>query len=456
MNKIVVCIMGQNCEKFIGMCLESVKESDAIVYCSGGTIEQVALENPHIRRWTIHRDTGAQWIIQNDLEFTLDDRELGLRSDTEFKKRIIVNPYNQEDKGMNGKQRNFYLSYLKENYPYYWALVLDADEVVDDFNKIRRFVQTEKEGLYSVHMRHFHNDLGHEDATVEKHYVLNRLFKVSEALGYDEVEHPVLKPHEDCFIGSTDCTAIWHLAHINHCFNIKNRYEKNMKHSNIHNPEFLNWWLKAHLFGQYPSKQINLTEIPSIILKNFHINPDEIYFANRGIEMKHFQMVKQWIKWLRNEYSMADDYAIHVIEFGCGRAPYGFVFNYLDEVYEGVEISEYAVKNAFIPIKQGDITDYPVKENYYDLVLCIDVLEHLTDEQLSKALNNIKDCGDRYIFSIPFIGDPNLTNDKTHKQFMSREDWKVKIESYGIKIEPTPSDWLFAHQILVGKKACST
>ena len=39
MEKLVVVIMGQNCEKFIGMCLESVKESDAIVYCDGGSTD---------------------------------------------------------------------------------------------------------------------------------------------------------------------------------------------------------------------------------------------------------------------------------------------------------------------------------------------------------------------------------------------------------------------------------
>ena len=40
MDKLVVCIMGQNCEKFIPMCLESVKEADAIVYCDGGSYDE--------------------------------------------------------------------------------------------------------------------------------------------------------------------------------------------------------------------------------------------------------------------------------------------------------------------------------------------------------------------------------------------------------------------------------
>ena len=42
--------------------------------------------------------------------------------------------------------------------------------------------------------------------------------------------------------------------------------------------------------------------------------------------------------------------------------------------------------------------------------------------------------GNKFIFSIPFIGDPNLMNDRTHKQFMTKEQWIQKIESFGIKL----------------------
>ena len=40
MNKIVAGIMGQNCERFIDMCLESVKDADAIVYLDGGSTDK--------------------------------------------------------------------------------------------------------------------------------------------------------------------------------------------------------------------------------------------------------------------------------------------------------------------------------------------------------------------------------------------------------------------------------
>src|SRR3990167_6995138 len=98
-QKLVVCIMGQNCEKFIGMCLESLKDADAVVYCDGTTIGRT--------------DDGTMQFIRINYPYVY----------------IIQNTYYQEDKAMNGKQRNFYLNYLKENYPDYWVLCLDADEV---------------------------------------------------------------------------------------------------------------------------------------------------------------------------------------------------------------------------------------------------------------------------------------------------------------------------------------
>ena len=125
--------MGQNCEKFIGMCLESVKDADAIVYCDGGSTDK-----------TLN--------ILTSWDFSTLTKEKN--------KIIIENKWNSEDKAMNGKQRNFYLKYLKENYPNDWCLCLDADEVVENLSKIKEFIQLANEGIYSVKMRHFIGNLG--------------------------------------------------------------------------------------------------------------------------------------------------------------------------------------------------------------------------------------------------------------------------------------------------------
>src|SRR3990167_9784445 len=164
--------------------------------------------------------------------------------------------------------------------------VLDADEIVEEggINKIKKFIKKNPE-TYNVHMRHFIGDLGHEDSTIPKHYVPRRLFKIDKSIGYPEVEHPVLQVEgtvENC-----DATTIWHMAYIQNMWEIKKRYDNHLKKSNMHTPEYLKNWYWSHLFGQYPRKQFNLEDIPRVILDNFGIDKDEIYFANRGVELKH-------------------------------------------------------------------------------------------------------------------------------------------------------------------------
>jgi len=421
MERLVVCIMGQNCEKFIGMCLESVKDTDAIVYCDGGSEDKT-------------------FNIIGD--FT--------RENSRYQDMVIKNPYNQEDKQMNGKQRNFYLDYLKKNYPGWFALCLDADEVVDDFSKLREWINKYGRVLengypaINVKMRHFHGDLGREDATVAEHAVLNRLFYVKDGLWYPEVEHPVLQYNNEPAPEGYICrdVTIWHLAHIQHCFEIKKRYEKNLKHSNIHSKEFLDNWYLAHLTNRYPTSPVNPLDIPEVIWKNFNIDKDMFYFANRNVEAKHFVMAKQWSE-IIDEHS-------GVVEFGCGKGPFGFAFNVLGIPYEGIEISKFAVNNSFVPIHLGNIlTTNQFKSN---LVICFDVLEHLEYEDLDIALKNMNECTfDKVLISVPVIGDPNLENDPTHK-IRETKDWWIEKISKHFDIKETPKDWLFAEQIIIGKK----
>ena len=404
MERLVVCVMGQNCEKFVGMCLDSVDDADFRIYCDGGS----------------------------------KDNTLDIVGNKIGKTSIISNEYDQEDREMNGKQRNFYLKYLKEHYPKDWCLCLDADEVVEDISKIKEFIQLANPGVYSINMRHFIGDLGHEDATVQEHFVLNRLFKISEAESYPEVEHPVLKGN---LIGVVRPTTIWHLAYIPNLWEIKKRYENHLKKSNMHTPEYLANWYRAHLFGQYPKSQIKAEEIPKIILKEFLIDPDEIYFNTHStIETRHFMMMGQWVNLFKPK---------NIVELGCGIGLYGFVSNYLGIPYEGLELSQFAVDHAVTQgIKQGNITK---KQDYKDkdLVLVLDVLEHLCEKDLDKTLKQIKKYGKKYLFSIPFIGDPNLELDKTHRIKKSKEWWKVKLSKY-FKIESVPESWLFKHQLLIG------
>jgi len=413
--------MGQDCERFIGMALESVKDSDAIVYCDGGSTDNTK------KIVFSYSDYGEEESKFYNANFD--------------KVRVIENTYNKEDKEMNGKQRNFYLDFVKKNFPDYWCLVIDADEVVGDLSKIKDFIQTANKGLYPVHMRHFIGNLGQEDATTDKHWAINRLFKVSKAGEYPLVEHPVLS---GASVGMYQGTTIWHLGYISGLFDVKNKYDSHSAKSQIHTPEFLKDWYFKHLFGSYPVKKINLIEIPGIILKGFGIIPDEIYFNTHcALEVRHFLMMKQWLDKFNPK---------NILDLGCGLGIYGYVAKQFGVDYFGVEKSEWAVEHAYSEMMVGDIrTSIKPVMIQRDLVLVLDVLEHLDEKDLENTLNLIKDYGKNFIFSIPYLDDPNLYLDPTHVIFKDKQWWLDKLGKY-FKIEEVPESWMFNGQLLIGVK----
>ena len=414
-EKLVIVIMGQNCEKFIGMCLESVKDADAIVYCDGGS--------------------------NDDTLFLVNEELKGNNNNV-----IIENNYNQEDIGMNGKQRNFYLKYLKENYPDDWCLVLDADELVEDLSKIKKFLQTTGQNTYSVKMRHLIGDLGHEDATHQVHWVPNRLFKIKEAIGYPEHSHPILEIKGSS--GTTDCTTIWHLGHlpVEYMDYILKRYKEHERDSIIHNPEFLKQWRNAHLFGRYPIRLINPLELPKQLTDRYEIDKDELYFESRRIfEAKHFMDAINW-KYFFNPK--------RVLEFGCGFGQRLYCLNEIGIDTMGVEISKFAVDNGLKRDKMqlGDICHAKI-DGSFDLVIAYDVLEHLEYDDLDKAIENMKNHTSKHILiSIPVLGNPQLDADITHKIRETEEWWMEKFEKAGLKRIDTPNNFLYREQIYIFQK----
>ena len=413
MERIVVAYIGENCEKFVEMSLKSVKDADAIVFVDGGSKD------------------GTKEIVKK------------------YANEFLHNEYNQIDKMMNGKQRNIYLNFIKERFPGWWCLVLDPDEIVDDFSQVKEFIQrAPKDFLYNIKMRHLIGDLGSEDVSLPVHFVPHRLFYVESGgeLFYPEVEHPVLqRPGYDTM--NQDMTTIWHLAYISGMWDIKDKYKNHMKKSQMHTEKFLKHWYHLHLFGRFPKRQINLNELPEILLNEFGIDKGEIYYASSILEAKHFVMAKQWI----SNWDVTN-----VLDLGCGFGHYGYVIQeFLNRKYIGFDINEWVVENTSyknLDIRQGDITgSIAFPDSNYDLVLCVDILEHIEEKDLDITLKLISELGKHFIFSIPWIGNPDLQTDTTHKIFEEKDWWVEKLSKY-FKIKDAPKDWMYSNQILIGEK----
>ena len=178
---------------------------------------------------------------------------------------IIESPYPHEDRGADGKQRNKYLDYIKENHEGALAVVVDSDEVLADnaeeqLNKISEQLQKSNCQTFHPRMEHFVDNFSWVDATLDFHYCPGRIFIVDKSLYYPEVEHVMLMSK-----GNQDNKAVvlqpviqevlyYHYGYVKGKEDIIKKYRNHLTKSNVHKPEFLSMWKNAHLSGMYPRK----------------------------------------------------------------------------------------------------------------------------------------------------------------------------------------------------------
>ena len=223
--QVVAAMIFQNSENYIELALRSIMLwADKIILVDGGCTDKT----PAI------------------VEYLRDERFV-----------IIRKEYLKDDLGADGKQRNVYLEYLKKHHLGDWCLVIDSDEVASDscagLKSLCNEMDKQEINVASPHMEHFVYDLKHVDATQEKHWCPNRLFKVQEGLFYPEVEHNVLQVPNPKLANVSGIT-LFHLGYIKGLFSIIHRYNKNLKKSNIHSVDFLHKWKNHHILGTYPTK----------------------------------------------------------------------------------------------------------------------------------------------------------------------------------------------------------
>ncbi len=138
-----------------------------------------------------------------------------------------------------------------------------------------------------------------------------------------------------------------------------------------------------------------------------------------------------------------------VVEIGCG---FGRILWHLSRLNKaisrltGFDISPQAIQKAQelesdkLKFFQGDFAIGPA--GYFDLVLVIDVIEHL--ENYFEFLRNIRDAGDKFIFHIPIdlscrtLFKPHITlqqrRDVGHLHYFSHDhiEWILKDTGYVI------------------------
>jgi SAM-dependent methyltransferase len=98
----------------------------------------------------------------------------------------------------------------------------------------------------------------------------------------------------------------------------------------------------------------------------------------------------------------------------------------------GVDINDYAILMSRIASKllKADILDLPFKDGEFDCVICIDLLEHLTEKQMAKALSELKRVSsDKIIVGVTPKGRKAFYADQTHVTALSFDEWEKLLDS---------------------------
>jgi GT2 family glycosyltransferase/Flp pilus assembly protein TadD len=153
------------------------------------------------------------------------------------------------------------------------------------------------------------------------------------------------------------------------------------------------------------------------------------YRREGTIWLEHFKGVAcQIVKWLRPR---------RTVEFGCAL---GFLVEALrDKGVDawGADLSDFAIGQVREDIKPfcriRDILDPPETGEHYDLVICIEVLEHLSAEEGDRAIANLCRFGDEVLFSsTPDVNHP----DPTHRNVQPANYWIEIFGRYGYDLDP--------------------
>jgi len=137
-----------------------------------------------------------------------------------------------------------------------------------------------------------------------------------------------------------------------------------------------------------------------------------------------------------------------LLDIGCGP---GFFLAYAGKYYDvyGIDISEYAIRKAkqrtqTAKLSIGDAANLDYKNDYFDIVTCFDLLEHLPDPELAlqEFYRILKNEG------ILIIRVPNTDSigarwkkeewfghrDKTHASLLSSEEWLDLLKDNSFEI----------------------
>ena len=164
---------------------------------------------------------------------------------------------------------------------------------------------------------------------------------------------------------------------------------------------------------------------------------DEDYFkdeikSNYGSYLE-YPMFKDFAEYIYKKYSPRS-----ILDVGCAK---GFCVKWWRKFglnAFGIDISNYAVSAAPEEVKKyvlkGDIRNINFPDNYFDIVVSLETIEHILDKDLSKAISELYRVTKRIcIISTPFEKSKD-DKDLSHVSIHNKDFWVEKFKSVGFHI----------------------
>lgn len=163
------------------------------------------------------------------------------------------------------------------------------------------------------------------------------------------------------------------------------------------------------------------------------------YFEKRnpGLESKHEFEVRKWIQYFSLEPGDK------VFEHGCGYGQRLHWFIELGMNAWGMDVSEYANNRAYGKAKGRIDNEIPCSysRNSYDLVVSVDILEHIPEDQLISTIIKLANLSIKAVYGITYVDNHNFPKDSTHVTGKTKQEWKEFLGRYYDRIYDASQDW---------------
>jgi ubiquinone/menaquinone biosynthesis C-methylase UbiE len=118
---------------------------------------------------------------------------------------------------------------------------------------------------------------------------------------------------------------------------------------------------------------------------------------------------KRRIKYISNILGGIDNKDLKILDVGCGNGR-DFITYFKDNKdisFTGVDLKDRGLRQKNFKLVKTDAKQLPFKDNEFDIVISIGVLEHIVPiEKLCKVISEIDRVGKRYVVIVPCISTP--------------------------------------------------